>query len=213
MTPLFGRGVFISHEHIDHIRGIDVFFRKYAVPVFMTKKTHASAGVYIKDNPVSFFFPGRDVQMGNIRVHPFLKSHDAVEPCSFSVSSGGRRVAVLTDIGLHCKNVIEHIRNADALFMECNYDDRMLKTGAYPVYLKKRIASDCGHLSNIQAARLTLDYASPRLKHVFLSHLSANNNTPELALATFRQMTQKRSDLKLEVRVASREKESPVVCL
>lgn len=207
------RGVFISHEHTDHIRGIDVFSRKHAVPVFMTQKTHASSGCFIKDNPVSFFSPGKPVQMGSIRVHPFLKSHDAIEPCGFSVSSGSSRVAVLTDVGLHCENVIEHIRNADALFLESNYDDQMLKTGPYPVYLKKRIASDRGHLSNTQAGMLTLEYATTRLKHVFLSHLSANNNTPELALATFRRITNERSELKLEVRIASREKESPVICL
>lgn len=207
------RGVFISHEHTDHIRGIDVFSRKQAVPVFMTQKTHASSGRFIKDNPVSFFSPGRPVQLSNICVHPFLKSHDAIEPCGFSVSSGGRSVAVLTDVGLHCENVIKHIQNADALFLESNYDDQMLKTGPYPVHLKKRIASDRGHLSNTQAAMITLEYATTRLKHVFLSHLSANNNTPELALATFRRITNERSDLKLEVRIASREKESPVVCL
>lgn len=207
------RGVFISHEHTDHIRGIDVFSRKHAVPVFMTQKTHASSGCFIKDNPVSFFSPGKPVQMGSIRVHPFLKSHDAIEPCGFSVSSGSSRVAVLTDVGLHCENVIEHIRNADALFLESNYDDQMLKTGSYPVHLKKRIASDRGHLSNTQAGMITLEYATTRLKHVFLSHLSANNNTPELALATFRRITNERSELKLEVRIASREKESPVICL
>jgi phosphoribosyl 1,2-cyclic phosphodiesterase len=207
------RGVFISHEHTDHIRGIDVFSRKHAVPVFMTQKTHASSGCFIKDNPVSFFSPGKPVQLSNIRVHPFLKSHDAIEPCGFSVSSGSSRVAVLTDVGLHCENVIEHIRNADALFLESNYDDQMLKTGSYPVHLKKRIASDRGHLSNTQAGMITLEYATTRLKHVFLSHLSANNNTPELALATFRRITNERSELKLEVRIASREKESPVICL
>lgn len=130
------RGVFISHEHTDHIRGIDVFSRKHAVPVFMTQKTHASSGVSLKTT-LSAFFPGKPVQMGSIRVHPFLKSHDAIEPCGFSVSSGSSRVAVLTDVGLHCENVIEHIRNADALFLESNYDDQMLKTGPYPVHLKK----------------------------------------------------------------------------
>ena len=207
------RGVFISHEHSDHLYGIDVFSRKYAVPVFMTQKTYAAYGRIIKDASVNFFSPGEKVQLGNLCVHPFLKSHDAVEPCSFSVSAASTNVAVMTDIGLHCENMIEHIRHADALFLESNYDDHMLKTGPYPVYLKKRIASDVGHLSNTQAAMLTLEHASARLKHVFLSHLSANNNTPELALRTFLQITGKRSDLKPDVQIASREKESSVVCL
>jgi phosphoribosyl 1,2-cyclic phosphodiesterase len=207
------RGVFISHEHTDHIRGIDVFSRKHSVPVFMTQKTYVTYGRVIKDTSINFFSPGKQVQLGNICVHPFLKSHDAVEPCSFSVSSGNRNVAVMTDIGLQCENVIDHIRNADAIFLESNYDDQMLKTGPYPAYLKKRIASDVGHLSNTQAAMLALEYASARLKHIFLSHLSANNNTQELALRTFMQITERRNDLKLDVMIASREKESSVVCL
>lgn len=207
------RGVFISHEHNDHIYGIDVFSRKYAVPVFMTQKTYTAYGRIIKDVSVNFFSPGEKVRLGALCVHPFLKSHDAVEPCSFSVSCASASVAVMTDIGLHCENVVEHIRQADALFLESNYDDHMLKTGYYPAYLKKRIASDVGHLSNTQAATLALEHASVRLKHVFLSHLSANNNTPELALRTFMQITGKRNDLKPDVQIASREKESNVVCL
>lgn len=207
------RGVFISHEHSDHIRGIDVFSRKYSVPVFMTQKTYVSYGHVIRDTLLNFFSPGEQVQLGDICVHPFLKSHDAVEPCSFSVSSRSRNVAVMTDIGLQCENVIDHIRNADAIFLESNYDDQMLKTGPYPAYLKKRIASDVGHLSNTQAALLTLEHASARLRHIFLSHLSANNNTPELALRTFMRLTEQRSDLQLDVMLASRERESSIVCL
>jgi len=207
------RGVFISHEHSDHIRGLDVFSRKHAIPVFMTRKTYASYGKTISESLLNFFSPGEPVTLGKIRVHSFLKFHDAAEPCSFSVSSEHITVAVMTDIGLRCKNVIDHIRNADAVFLESNYDDQMLATGPYPAYLKRRITSDVGHLSNTQAALLTMEHASARLKHIFLSHLSANNNTPELALSTFIQFTKRRSDLKLDVMIASREKESSVVCL
>jgi len=207
------RGVFISHEHSDHIYGIDVLARKHDVAVFMTKKTFAAYGRAIKNVSINFFSPGEKVRLGSLCVHPFLKSHDAAEPCSFSVSCAGVNVAVLTDIGLHCDNVIEHVRNADAIFLESNYDDQMLKTGPYPAHLKRRIASDVGHLSNTQAATLALEHASARLRHVFLSHLSANNNTPELALRTFLQMIGKRTDLKPDVGIASREKESNIVCL
>jgi phosphoribosyl 1,2-cyclic phosphodiesterase len=157
------RGVFISHEHGDHIRGLDVLTRKYCIPVFMTQKTYSSYGKIIKDSLLNFFSPGESVVLGKISVNPFLKSHDAAEPCSFSVSSEEKTVAVMTDIGLQCANVIDHIRNADAIFLESNYDDDMLWTGFYPPYLKKRISSDLGHLSNTQAAKLTLEHASSRL--------------------------------------------------
>lgn len=207
------RGVFISHEHSDHIRGLDVLTRKHAIPVFMTQKTYSLYGKIIKDSLLNFFSPGEPVSLGKLSVSPFLKSHDAVEPCSFSVSSESKTVAVLTDIGLHCSNVIAHLKNADAVFLESNYDDRMLRTGFYPPYLKRRISSDVGHLSNTQAAMLILSHASSRLKHVFLSHLSANNNTPELALGTFNHFITQRNDLKVEVILASRQKESSLVAL
>ena len=207
------RGVFISHEHSDHVRGIDVFCRKHSVPVFMTEKTYVSYGLVINNTLLNYFSPGKPVKIGNIRVTPFLKSHDAVEPCSFSVSSGNKNVAVMTDIGFECENVKAHIKNADAIFLESNYDDHMLETGFYPAYLKKRIASDIGHLSNTQAARLAVSHASARLKHIFLSHLSANNNTPQLALGTFKHLIEQRRDLTLDIMLTSREKESNLVYL
>jgi phosphoribosyl 1,2-cyclic phosphodiesterase len=207
------RGVFISHEHGDHIRGLDVLTRKYCIPVFMTRKTYSSYGKTISDSLLNFFSPGDRIRLGQIFVHPFLKSHDAADPCSFSVTCEEKTVAVMTDIGLQCANVIDHIRNADAVFLESNYDDDMLRTGFYPPYLKRRISSDVGHLSNTQAAKLTAEHASSRLKHVFLSHLSANNNTPELALNTFHHFISQRSDLKVEVTITSRQNESRLVAV
>jgi phosphoribosyl 1,2-cyclic phosphodiesterase len=162
---------------------------------------------------LNFFSPGERVSIGRIAINPFLKSHDAVDPCSFSITCENKTVAVMTDIGSKCVNVIDHIRNADAVFLESNYDDDMLWSGFYPPYLKKRISSDSGHLSNTQAAKLTLEHASSRLKHVFLSHLSANNNTPELALSTFCRFISQRSDLDVEVTLTSREKEIGLVAV
>jgi phosphoribosyl 1,2-cyclic phosphodiesterase len=207
------RGVFISHEHTDHVLGVDVLSKKYSVPVFMTQKTYSSYGKSINDSLLNFFFPGKQVTLGKIHINPFLKSHDAAEPCSFSVSSERWNVAVMTDIGLKCSNVISHIKNADAVFLESNYDDHMLQTGTYPAFLKARISSDLGHLSNTQAALIALEHASSRLKHVFLSHLSENNNTLELALRTFNYFIKQRKDLNPELIIASRHEESSLVSL
>jgi phosphoribosyl 1,2-cyclic phosphodiesterase len=207
------KGVFISHEHTDHVLGVDVLSRKYSVPVFMTEKTYSSYGKIIKDSLINFFSPGKQVKLGKIQVNTFLKSHDAAEPCSFLVSAEKRNVAVMTDIGLQCSNVIAHIKNADAIFLESNYDDHMLQKGPYPAFLKARISSDLGHLSNTQAGMIALEHASSRLKYVFLSHLSENNNTPELAFHTFNNFIKQRKDLKPELYVASRHKESRLVSL
>ena len=211
LSPAKVKGIFISHEHADHVWGLDVLTRKYAIPAFLTRKTYESYGKPIMDSLLNFFSPGDPVQLGEISVHPFLKCHDAAEPCSFSVSSEGKTVCVMTDIGVQCANAVAHIQNADAIFLESNYDDRMLQKGRYPYHLKKRIASDVGHLSNAQAARLALEHASSRLKHVFLSHLSANNNTPELALSTFHHFMKQRNDLDLEITLTSRQRESSLV--
>jgi phosphoribosyl 1,2-cyclic phosphodiesterase len=207
------RGVFISHEHTDHVRGVDVLSRKYSVPVFITQKTYASYGKIIKDSLLNYFIPGNDLKIGQIHIKPFLKSHDAAEPCSFSVSSESRNVAVMTDIGLKCYNVIAHVKDADAIFLESNYDDDMLKAGHYPAFLKARISSNVGHLSNKEAAMIALEHATPRLKHIFLSHISENNNTPELAFHTFNNLINQRMDLKPELLIASRYKESSLVSL
>lgn len=207
------RGVFISHEHTDHVSGVDVLSRKYDLPVFITPKTYSLCGKIINDSLLNFFCPGKQLTLGKIHVHPFLKSHDAAEPCSFSVSSERWNVSVMTDIGLECSNVISNIRNADAVFLESNYDDEMLEKGPYPEFLKKRIASELGHLSNTQAGLLVLEHASSKLKHVFLSHLSEKNNTPELAHETFSACIKRRKDLSPQLLIASRYKESKLVNL
>jgi len=105
------------------------------------------------------------------------------------------------------------MKDADAIFLESNYDDDMLQTGHYPAFLKARISSDLGHLSNTQAGLIALEHASPRLKHIFLSHISENNNTPELAFHTFNNLIKQRKDLKPELFVASRHKESSLISL
>lgn len=206
------RGIFISHEHTDHICGVDVLSRRFSVPVFITQRTYSSHGKTINGS-LNYFSPGKLVKIGKININPFLKSHDAAEPCSFLVSSERWNVAVITDIGLECSNVISHLKDADAVFLETNYDDEMLQKGPYPHYLKARISSDRGHLSNKQAGMIALEYASKRLKHVFLSHISENNNTSELAFHTFNNLIKQRKDLKPELTVASRYKESRLVSL
>ena len=207
------KGLFISHEHADHVCGVDVLSRRFSLPVFMTRKTYASYGRPISASLLNYFSPGEQIEIGGMRISAFLKNHDAAEPCSFMVSSAGWNVAVMTDIGLQCPNVVAHLRDADAIILEANYDEEMLKKGPYPAYLKARIASNVGHLSNTQAAMIAMEHASPRLKHIVLAHISENNNTPELALLAFDQAIRQRKDLQPVLSVASRYKESGLVSL
>jgi phosphoribosyl 1,2-cyclic phosphodiesterase len=182
------RGVFITHEHGDHVRGIRVFGKKLDIPAFLTKGTFDSLYATYKPYAARIIQPGVSVEIGSFRVHPFLKNHDASEPTSFRIEHKGINVGVFTDIGEPCENVIDHLSKCDALFLETNYDEKMLIEGSYPYYLKERVGSAVGHLSNKQAYLLLRDHHHPSLQCVFLSHLSAENNTPEKAYQEIRAL-------------------------
>ena len=179
------KAVFISHEHGDHVRGVRVLTKKLGIPAFFTKNTFHS--VWHANQPSSYspFTPGVSFKFRSFTIHPFLKNHDAKEPCSFRIEHDGVSVGVFTDIGAPCENVTTHLSQCHALFLESNYDEEMLWNGKYPNYLKNRVASDVGHLSNNQSYDLLFQNAGKQLSHVLLSHLSAENNTPEIALEAF----------------------------
>jgi phosphoribosyl 1,2-cyclic phosphodiesterase len=199
LKPSNVKAVFISHEHSDHIRGARVFAKKMYVPVYLTAKTYLAAYHNMQPAFPRFFEPGKEIKAGEFIIYPFLKNHDASEPCSFRISCGDKNIGVLTDIGEPCSNVTAHLPLCDAVFLESNYDEDMLRTGSYPYYLKQRVASPFGHLSNLQAFRLLNENTDSRLKVVFLSHLSAENNTPELALNACSGLVSK-----FEIRLTSR---------
>jgi phosphoribosyl 1,2-cyclic phosphodiesterase len=175
------RAIFISHEHGDHVRGVRVLGKKLDIPAYMTKGTFDS--LYFTNQPlaVKYIIPGEIIQIGSFTIYSFLKNHDGNEPASFRIESGGINIGVFTDIGIPCNNVTSHLGKCRALFLETNYDEKMLLEGSYPYHLKKRIYSDVGHLSNKQAFELLNTYAGNELECVFLSHLSAENNTPQKA--------------------------------
>ena len=185
LDPKKIRALFITHEHGDHIRGARVMSKKLGIPVYMTKGTYTSS--FSTWKPISYI-PIQDnipVQIHSFTIFPILKNHDAAEPTSFRIYHEGFSIGVFTDIGSPCDNVKSHLKECHGLFLETNYDSRMLKEGSYPNYLKARIDSNVGHLSNRQAYELLHEHAHTELQCVFLSHLSAENNLPELALKEF----------------------------
>ena len=208
LNPEKIKAAFISHEHSDHMRGARVLAKRLNIPVWLSAKTYYAAYKNLQPDYPNFFSPGIDLEVGDFIIHPFLKNHDAAEPCSFRVEHAGKNVGVFTDIGEPCDNVFSHLGLCDALFLETNYDETMLREGPYPYFLKKRVASSKGHLSNIQALRLLEAHHGENLKCVFLSHLSAQNNTPELALATLNHKPQK-----YEVKLTSRYEAGEIFCI
>lgn len=188
LNPKKVKAIFISHEHADHMRGVKVLSKVLDVPVYMTKLTYEKCWNPNRPMNYAFFKPGVPVDIGSVTIHPFIKKHDAVEPCSFRVSVNGHEVGVFTDIGEPCENLVQNFKVCNAVFLESNYDENMLWNGAYPYHLKQRVASANGHLSNIQAQNLVKEFGHSHLKHIFLSHISQENNTPELAMSAFSEL-------------------------
>jgi phosphoribosyl 1,2-cyclic phosphodiesterase len=198
------KAIFISHEHSDHIRGVEVLSRKYRLPVYITGTTLKASRLSLDAGLTRSFNAYSPVAIGELSVLAFPKLHDAEEPHSFTVSGNGVTIGVFTDIGSCCDHVVKNFGRCHAAFLEANYDDHLLETGSYPYHLKKRIRSDRGHLSNRQALDLFLEHGR-HMSHLFLSHLSKDNNDPRLVEDLFRQHRGKTS-----IAIASRYNESPV---
>ena len=191
LSPKDLDGIFITHEHIDHIAGLGVLSRKYGVPIYGTpgtiegiKKT-SSLGKIDAD----FFRKVREdekLNLKDIEVHPFKISHDAAQPVGYRVEQGNKKTAVATDMGYFDDYIVENLKGVNALVLEANHDVNMLQVGPYPYYLKQRILGNRGHLSNENSGRLLCNILHDDLKAVTLGHLSKENNLPELAYETVR---------------------------
>lgn len=179
------RAVFISHEHSDHIKGLAVLSRRYKLPVYINEATRKEARLKLDRKLVIDFEHEKSIKIGNLTVTPFSKHHDAIDPYSFTVTYKKINVGVFTDIGTACKDLAKHFRKCHAAFLESNYDEEMLENGNYPFILKRRISGGKGHLSNREALRLFLEHRPAHMTHLFLSHLSKNNNKPELVEQLF----------------------------
>ena len=184
-------GICITHEHSDHIKGLGVLARKFEIPIYATEATIdeirkvKSLGEY----PEELLKPLRpDVRLtlGDLDIMPFHIDHDAADPVAYRIQSGSRSIAVATDLGHYNQYTIDHLLDLDAILLESNHDLRMLESGPYPYYLKRRIMGNFGHLSNENAGRLLNCILNDKMKYVLLGHLSKENNLPELAFETVR---------------------------
>jgi phosphoribosyl 1,2-cyclic phosphodiesterase len=185
--------VIISHDHGDHIRHAGVYQRKFGIPIYVTPATLAAATSRCnlgKLTDVRAFRASDKIRFGDVLVHAIPTPHDGVDGSVFVVEAGKRRIGIMTDLGHVFKDLTRIVASLDAVFLESNYDPDMLAAGPYPAYLKQRIRGPHGHISNLEAAEL-LRRASDekRLQWACLSHLSEENNHPEVALKTHREVT------------------------
>jgi phosphoribosyl 1,2-cyclic phosphodiesterase len=199
------KALFISHEHSDHIKGVCTLAKKYQLPVYITSGTLRNCRFDLNAGLVRNLSSHSKTQIGRLLVTAFPKIHDAIEPHSFMVSCGSTHVGVFTDLGAVCGELTKYFKLCHAAFLEANYDEQMLSNGSYPYFLKQRICGGRGHLSNRQALELFNTHRAPHLSHLLLSHLSKDNNDPQLVKSLFNGHA-----AGTEIIVASRHEETAV---
>ncbi len=202
--------IILTHAHRDHVRGAGVFSRQFQTPIYGHPDTLDDITYLFRKNEktVPWYRP---FQIKDISLTPFPVSHDAIPTVGYLVSSGGRVMALCTDLGVVTAEVETHLRQADFLILESNHDPDMLINGPYPWDLKERIASRVGHLSNHDTGRLLKSLLNGRVEKVLLAHISEENNTPELARETVLHYIG--SGLEDLVDVIEQKKVSPVYTL
>ena len=191
VSPESIKGIFITHEHTDHINGLMMLMKKYRIPVFASLGT-LSEIAKCKNFDSSYkkimykVNVNRPFYFNDFKVNCFNIPHDAAEPLGFSFEKYDTKVSVCTDFGVVTDEIEGGLKGSNALVIEANHDERLLEAGRYPFRLKRRILGDTGHISNENSGKLITKLWNEDMKHIFLGHLSDENNMPELALETVR---------------------------
>lgn len=186
IEPATIEAVLVTHEHGDHVRGIDVFTRRDApgCRVLATHGTLVASGFEHAAVPTEHVVAGSVVRVGSLTIVPFSTSHDAAEPVGYRIESGGHAIGIATDTGVLTPEALEALAGCELIGIESNHDLKLLEMGPYPAHLKRRIRSEEGHLSNAAAADALETLAHDGLRTVFALHRSRTNNTADLAGAT-----------------------------
>ncbi len=184
------RGILVTHDHSDHVRGVEVLARRLSIPVYGTRGTLDAVG-FPEEDPGTAIAAGSGFCVAGFDVQPFSLPHDAVDPVGFVISMGGLKIGVATDLGCVTALVRKRLAGCDFLLIESNHDEKMLMEGTYPWFLKQRIRSRMGHLSNVASSGLLGELLHGGLQGVILGHLSEMNNRPELALGAAGEAVEK----------------------
>jgi phosphoribosyl 1,2-cyclic phosphodiesterase len=184
--------ILISHEHTDHVRGAGTLARKLKKPILVSHQTCKAGSSIFGKVEVIEFESGSNFVFNDIRIDPFPITHDAADPVGFVIESDEGRFGIATDLGIATRLVKEKLKGCRVVVLESNHDEEMLLNGPYPWYLKQRIKSRHGHLSNRESAELLDEIIHPGLNAVFLAHLSEVNNDPTVALDVAKSLLQSR---------------------
>ena len=195
-------GILVTHEHSDHSNGLAQMSREWKCPAYLTAPTHREIQKMYGDGPktkierVEYIRPGIKFVIGDIEITAFTIPHDAADPVGYAFRSNGKKVAIVTDLGCMPEHVKQHLREADFLILESNHDLEMLKVGPYPWYIKQRVMSRTGHLSNAIVSEFLADSEAfdAHARHLVLAHISEQNNNPHTARISAEEALNRRSD-------------------
>src|SRR5213595_3906268 len=206
-------GVLLTHEHGDHVCGLEVLCRKFDLPIYANAQTAEavrSDGALDRRRNWRIFRTGAEFKICDVLVQTFPVPHDAVDPVGFAFYTGARGLGFITDLGYATKMIVERLRQVHTLVIETNHDEKLLQNDPYrPWPVKQRIQSRHGHLSNTAAANVIEELLSGQIDRVVLGHLSRDCNTPELACATIRASLTKCGKIDIEVHCAAQSQISP----
>jgi phosphoribosyl 1,2-cyclic phosphodiesterase len=212
VAPEYLDGVLLTHEHGDHVCGLEVFCRKFHIPIYanaLTAEAVRSDGALNRHRNWRIFRTGSEFSICDILVQTFPVPHDAVDPVGFVFQAGSSSMGFITDLGFATKMLVERLREVHTLLIETNHDEKLLQADPHrPWPVKQRIQSRHGHLSNAAAAGVIEQLLPGKVERVVLGHLSRDCNTPALALATVRESLAKCSKIGMEVHCATQSEVS-----
>jgi phosphoribosyl 1,2-cyclic phosphodiesterase len=201
----------ISHEHSDHIHGVETLTKNLGIPVYIAPAALDAMRIDAAKYPIEDIRAGTSFTIGDIEVHPFSIPHDSIEPLAFRFETSGIRTSVVTDLGYIPELVKQRVAGSHCLIFEANHDLDMLKVGPYPWFVKQRVMSRHGHLSNDATARFFEEDYDGGAEHVLLAHISQKNNHPDIVRMSIVQAFEKRGLPTQTIQLTSQSEPSPLI--
>ena len=210
ISPADIHAILITHEHIDHTKGLGILSSKYNIPIYANEKTWGNINCNkILDENRKIFINNKKFDIEDLTILPFSTPHDAADPCGFNIYKDTKKISIATDLGNITKDVFDKLENSSLIMLESNYDMNILKYSPYPYNLKRRIASAIGHLENCMAGKTIARLADSGLKNAVLIHLSKENNFPELAYKTVIEELEKNTINKNNIKINVAPRDNP----